>query len=146
MRVGTALICDFASVRDGLLNVVGGGVTRIWRESFPAPLNICLALVFELHQMELDRSHQLVVQIMGEDGAQVAMVEAGFQTGKSPGIHVGEELIVPVALDLRNAGLPNPGAYSVEVGVDGTHQRTLQLWAATGGPTPDVSPGTPPAV
>jgi hypothetical protein len=92
-------------------------------------MGVALALVFELHQMEADRPHELDVRIIGEDGAEIARVQGGFQTQVPPELNVGEELLVPVALDLRNAGLPGPGAYSIEIAVDGTHQRTLQFWS-----------------
>ena len=40
MRLETALLSDHASVRDGLLFVVAGGITRVWRSQLPAPLNL----------------------------------------------------------------------------------------------------------
>jgi hypothetical protein len=129
VKVGTALLCDFATVRDNLLYVVGGGVTRLWRDEYPAPMGVSLALVFEVHQMEVAHPHEIDVRVVGEDGAEIARVQGGFQTDLPPEVHVGEELLVPVALDLRNAGLPARGAYSIEISVDATHQRTLQFWA-----------------
>ena len=96
MNVGTALLCDFASVRDGLLFVVGGGVTRLWREEFPAPMGVCLALVFEVHQMEAPHPHQIDVRIVGVDGAQIARIEGAFQSTPGEDIHVTEQLLVPV--------------------------------------------------
>ncbi len=53
-------------------------------------------------------------------------------------LEVGEELLVPMALDLRNVGLPQEGAYSVEIGVDGTHHKTLQFWSQP----PQLAPGS----
>ena len=45
MRIDTALLCDAATERDGLLNVLGGGITVATRPEFPAPLGMTLALV-----------------------------------------------------------------------------------------------------
>lgn len=134
MRVGTALLCDYASVRENLLHVVAGGITRLYRDEFPSPLNISLALIFEVHQMEFGAPHELAVRIMGEDGGEIVALQGGFQTG-AESLEIGEELLVPVALDFRNAGLPGPGAYTVEISVDGTFQRSIPFWAR---PRPDT--------
>ena len=34
---------------------------------------------------------------------------------------------MPMAINLRGAGLPGPGGYSIEISVDGTHHRTLSF-------------------
>ena len=129
MKVGTALLCDFASVRDGLLFVVAGGVTRLWRDEYPAPMNVSLALMFEVHQMEVPHPHEIDVRVVGEDGQEIARAQGGFQAALPPDIHMTEKLLVPVVLDVRQAGLPGPGAYSIEISVDGTHHQTVQFRA-----------------
>jgi hypothetical protein len=127
-KVATALLCDFASVRENLLNVVSGGITRVWRTEFPAPLNLSLALVLEQHEMELDRPHEIDIQIVGEDGQSIAQVKAGFQTAKPPGLEVTETLLVPLALDLRGAGVPSHGAYTLSIAIDGSFATELRFW------------------
>lgn len=131
----TALLCDFAQVRDSLLFVNGGGITRLWRTSYPAPMNVSLALVFEVHQMELPHPHQVSIRVMGPDGQQIAFVEGAFNTSPSSSLEIGEHLVAPLALDLRNVALPVQGEYSIEIAVDGTHQETLQFWCQ---PRPDA--------
>ena len=49
MQVVTALLCDYASVREGLLNILGGGVNRLWRAELPAPLDGVDNLRLTLH-------------------------------------------------------------------------------------------------
>lgn len=118
---------------------MGGGITRMWRSDFPAPMNAALAIVLELHQVELSRPHEVDVLVQGEDGEEIARAKGGFQTDTE--VDVGETLLVPFALPLHAVGLPKPGRYSVEIAVDGIHQRTLQFQAhprsenpALGGP------------
>lgn len=125
MQLAAAILCDFASVREGLLTVVGGGITRLWRPAVPAPANLSLALMLELHSMELGRDHELAVHVLSEDGEQVVEVKGGFNPAGD--LDVGENLLVPMALDLRVATLARFGTYAVEVSVDGTHHRTLQF-------------------
>lgn len=128
MHVAAAFLCDFAEVRERLLFALGGGITRLWRDSFPASMDSSLALLLELHQMELATRHDLQVVVQGEDGQRVGEVKGTFQMG-APEVDVGENLLVPIALDLRPARLPAPGSYAVEIVIDGTHQRTIQFKA-----------------
>jgi hypothetical protein len=130
VNVAAAFLCDFAEVRERLLFALGGGITRLWRDSFPASMDASLALLLELHQMELATQHQLEVVVQGEDGQRMGEVKGAFQMG-APEIEVGENLLVPIALDLRPARLPAPGSYTVEIVIDGTHQRTIQFRAMT---------------
>lgn len=128
MKITTGLLCDFASVREGLLFVVGGGVTRIRRAQYPAAFGCSVALLVELHQMELSRPHELELRVLGPDGEDVANVKAGFQA-RGTDLDIGENLPVPVVLDLRNAALEKPGRYSIEASIDGGHQLTLSFRA-----------------
>jgi hypothetical protein len=131
MNITTGLLCDFASVREGLLFVVGGGVTRIRRPQYPAPLGCSVALLVELHQMELPRPHELELRVVGPDGEDVASIKAGFQTTGETDLDVGENMLIPVVADLRNAALPKPGRYNVEASIDGAHQLTLSFRATS---------------
>lgn len=126
MEVTTALLCDFAQVRDNVLFVVAGGVTRMWRQQLPAPMAVCLALVIEQDQFEMRRQHELQVIVVDQDGDQLADVTGGFQVGGGE-LEAGDNVSVPVALDLRSVGLRAYGPHEVRVYVDGQHRRTLQF-------------------
>lgn len=128
MQLAAAFLCDFAEVREGLLFALGGGITRLWRDAFPASMEASLALLLELHQTEGATQHQLQVLVQGEDGQRVGEVKAAFQMGAAE-VDVGENLLLPIALDLRPARLPASGSYTVEIVIDGTHQRTIQFKA-----------------
>jgi hypothetical protein len=130
VQVAAALLADFASVRDNLLYVVGGGITRVYRDSYPAAMGISLALVIELHRMERDRAHEIEVEIVDEDGKALAKIKGGFQVGSTDAA-VHESLMLPLAFDLRPVGLERPGWHSVEISVDSQHQRTLQFLAGS---------------
>lgn len=129
MQVGAALLADFAQVREGLLFVVGGGITRIYRPELPAPMNVCLVLAIELHRMERDQPHELNVQIMDDDGGQVAEIKGGFQMQATDAAY-HEAVNVPMVFDLRVVGLARYGFHVVEVSIDGHHERTLQFLVA----------------
>ena len=129
IELTTALLCDHAQVRDGLLFVLSGGVSRVMRDSFPAAMGTCLALVLELDRIEAERAHQLEIVVVGEDGEDVARMEAEVSVESTSAAKPAEAIQMPFAVDLRAAGIGKPGAYEIRVYVDGQHQRTLQFWA-----------------
>lgn len=127
MQLSSALLCDFAQVRDGLLFVSSGGVTRLYRSDFPAPMGVCLALVMEAHPTEATRPHELQVIIQGQDGERVAELTAGFQLSadSTAALETGENVQLPQALDLRPVGLTSSGPHTIEILIDGVHARTM---------------------
>ncbi len=146
-----AMLCDYASVREGLLHVLGGGINRLWREEYPANLGVSLALLFEIHPTEMNSEHSLQVVLIDEDGRQFGHVTADFHVASDSGKgRPGENLILPLVLPLQQVMLERPGAYSVEILIDGQHKRSLSVLATaarhgdrrqrgrTGGGTPEA--------
>jgi hypothetical protein len=118
MRV-EAFLCDAANVREGLLNILSAGVTRLKRSSFPAPLGLQLAMVMTLMPVEAHTPHKLRVVIQGQDGGKVAELDGQFGVAEIPAtFQPGEPIAIPMVLDLKLAPIPSPGTYSVEVLVD----------------------------
>ena len=128
MEVTTALLCDSAQIREGLLFVMAGGITRIRRTSYPANFAAAVAVVLELDSIEAQRSHEFELVVVGEDGEELARVAAQIQLGEAQ-VHFGENIQVPLAVDLHGAVLPSAGAYELRLYIDGNHRRTLQFWA-----------------
>ena len=130
MRVDCALLCDAATVREGLLHILGGGVTRATRASFPAPLGLTLAVRILVHPTEADRSHQLQIRLQGEDGQRVAELTAEFSVNEAGELAPGEHVSIPIPLNLPPAVmLPGPGGYSFELLIDGIHQTSVPFRA-----------------
>ena len=128
MDVTTALLCDHAQVREGLLFVLAGGISRIRRPAFPAHFGAGLAVVLEFDSIEAERAHQFELVVVGEDGDEIARIAAEINVG-DPQVHPGEDIHVPLAVDLHGAVMPRAGAYELRLYVDGQHRRTIQFWA-----------------
>jgi hypothetical protein len=111
------------------LFVLSGGISRVLRESYPAALGTCLAVVLEFEQHEAGRGHDLTVLVVGEDGEDVARVEAEVRIENPEHAKPAENVHLPIAVDMRGVPLAKPGAYELRIYVDGEHRRTLQLWA-----------------
>lgn len=128
MKVTTALLCDFAQVREGLLSVMSGGITRLWREELPAPLGVWLALMIELDSIEQRRPHDLRVVVVDQDGHEAGAGEGQFVINKVDGYEPGEPALVPVPIPLGTITIKSYGAHDVKVYIDGAHQHTLTCW------------------
>lgn len=127
MQLSSALLCDFAQIREGLLFVSSGGVTRLYRSDFPAQMGVCLALVMEAHPTEATRPHELQVIVQGQDGERLAELTGGFQLSadSTAALETGENVQLPQAVDLRLVGIPAAGPHTIEILIDGVHARTM---------------------
>jgi uncharacterized protein DUF6941 len=137
-----ALLCDAATVRDNLLHVLGAGITRLARPTFPAPLGLTLAMMLTLRPTEAAEQHKLRIVLQTEDGANVAELDGQFAVQAAPkGLRPGEQLGMPVVLDLRNVAIPKEGMYSLEILIDSQHVRALPFVAQKGPITPPAKAG-----
>jgi hypothetical protein len=131
MRVDTALLCDAATVREGLLHILGGGVSQVIRPAFPAELGVTLALRIMVHPTELDHPHDLQIVLQDDDGLQITKVDLHVEVGDRSAVPAGEEgeILLPWSFPGRPL-LPHEGRYSFEVLIDGNHQLSVPLRAA----------------
>jgi len=154
VRLTTAILCDYAQVRNGLLYVVAGGVNQLVRTSFPAPMNVALAVVIEMDGFERQVEHRIAVHIVDPDGKQLATGQ-GLMRPRAPSQPIAARSQLPHVFDLRAVKVPGPGAFDVKVYVDDAHQVDVGFQviqpasgaeaADTGVTSPDPStPGGPP--
>lgn len=138
MRIDCALLCDAVTVRDGLLHILGGGVTRVSRPEYPGPLGIALALRVMVHPTEAEREHKLEARLISEDGADVGRIDVQFSIAGNDGVRPGEEFSAAIPLPVNSAlMLPSAGAYSFEILIDGTHMTSVPFVAVI----PEEVPG-----
>jgi hypothetical protein len=134
-----ALLSDSAQVAQGKTFILGGGVTILWRQQFPAPLGVSLVLQLTYHRSEAESDHELRIQVMDADGnAVLPEITAGLHVGgPNPGVPANVPLAVPLALPFPPIPvLQRPGAYSVEILLDGRHLKSLPF--AVAHPPPEV--------
>jgi hypothetical protein len=129
MRIDCALLCDAVTVREGLLHILGGGITRLSRPEYPAPLNVALAVRIMVHPTECDRDHNLEVRLMDADGSEVGRLEAGFAIREPGDARPGEELAIAIPVSVQMLPLPKPGAFSFELLIDQMHHLSVPFLA-----------------
>ncbi len=130
-----ALLCDAATVREGLLHILGGGINRLMRKKFPAPLGCVLAMVLEVEAEDIGKKHAVVLEIKDENDEQIAKIGADMQMGSEKGLPANvETLNVPLVLSLQGVGVPKSGEYTVNIIINEEHHRTLSVFIQ--GPPP----------
>lgn len=139
MRVDFALICDAVSVRDNLLHILGGGITRIWASEFPAPMRASLATRIMLDPDEAAERHKLRVVIQDDQGTRIGSFDAEFGVGVPDALAPGEEVQVPLGFPLNPVRLPREGGYSLELLLDETHQASVVFRAAARPAAPEAA-------
>lgn len=131
-RVASALLCDAATVREGLLHILGGGITRLHRAEFPAPMQVTLVAQVVLTPSEITFTHDVSAVIQTEDGEVVVQANGHLEAGEpNPLLEPGESVILPLVINLSNVVVPRPGGYSIEISVDDVHQTSLTFRAVT---------------
>jgi hypothetical protein len=131
-RVSSALLCDAATVREGLLHVLGGGITRLHRSEYPAPMQVTLVLQIVLTPVEIGFEHDVTALVQTEDGDVIIQASGHLEASPpNPMLEPGESVILPLVMNLSGVILPAAGGYSVEVLVDEVHQASLTFRCMT---------------
>ena len=129
-RITSALLCDAATVREGLVHILGGGITRLNRPEYPSPMMTGLALAVVLSPLEAGHPHEVVAIVQTEDGEAIVQANGQLQPGEpSPLLEPGESVAIQLAIPLHQVVLPAAGGYSIEISVDDIHQLSLPFRA-----------------
>lgn len=131
VEVDVGLLCDAAKVREDVLQILGGGITDFRFASYPGALVASLALRIEMHLTEAKTDHAVRVEILGEDGQQLAQFGGEFKPDQAKVAQqaVGDGLFTCVALPLTGLQIPRAGRYSIEILIGEVHKKTIQFRA-----------------
>ena len=138
------LLADAVRVAAGKLYILGGG----WSISGPEPVQMAMAMKFDVPWHEADRDHEWELALLDADGRPVLCAahrehpvrHAGrFHAHRPRDAHPGIALDVPVAVDLGTVAVPPGGRYVWKLTVDGAGHESWQA-AFTCRPDPTVEP------
>lgn len=117
MKINAAVLCEFAQVRDNMLFMLSGAVTRFGMKTFPSGVNAFVALVLEISEAEAREPFEVRVTVEDTDGNVTMTGVMGVQAFADRLLEPGETLQLPIAQSLRPAQLPAPGRYCVRVAI-----------------------------
>jgi hypothetical protein len=114
------VLCDFAQVREGLLFVQSGGLTRLVSTTFPAMFNCHVAALVAVPPDEAGAAHEMVMKIKHvETATVVASINVALhESPVPPGLLPGETRLVPVVVPMTGLSFAPEGEYDLHVDVD----------------------------
>jgi len=129
MEIEAALLCDAATIREGLLHFLGGPISRIWRPTMPAPLGIAVAAILSMSQDEMGIPHEVAFSIRNDEHV-IAEVMGAVQAGAPlANPEPGEVVLAPTAVPLHGVGTDAYGRHVLSISVDhGVAEREIHFW------------------
>jgi Family of unknown function (DUF6941) len=114
------VLCDFAQVREGLLFVQSGGLTRLVAPKFPAKFPCRVAALIYSPPDEAGAAHRVVMRVKAASSATViATINVALhETAPPRGLAPGEGRLVPIVVPLGGVTFPAAGEYDLQVDVD----------------------------
>jgi hypothetical protein len=132
-RITTLMMCDFAQVREGLLFVSSGDISRVLANQFPAHLRVHLAAVVHLPPDTVAEPHRLNVKFKYPDTAEmIANIDVDIRLDQVQGVYPGEGVNLPQVIDVSMIPFPHPGQVDLQVTVDETMAGDLSVWLLDG--------------
>lgn len=127
MHISTLVLCDAVSTREGLLHVLGGGITYIQRPSYPAPLLSDLGVVVSHRGSAI---LDLVVTLR-KDGDSQTLAEIKFegQSELDPQARPNSYAATPLPIDARGLAIPSAGNYTFTASLKGGKGMTVNFTA-----------------
>jgi hypothetical protein len=126
MRVRAFLVCQSASVHDGLLFTLGGGINRLQTIGFPTMTDLVVAVALEVGPTERDMRHDVRVT-MSPPGRRRELAESGAEfQAVADQAHPELAGVASFALPLR-ALINRPGLYRVNLEIDRRRVASMRL-------------------
>jgi hypothetical protein len=124
----TLLLCDYANIREGMLNIVSGGITRIATSTgFPSHIDAHLAMSVYVHPHRINDTHNGRIIFRYPDTVEeIARIE--FQFHGDAQLNPGEGLNFHFALPLQSITAMKPGQIDVSVTVDESPLGLISFW------------------
>ena len=133
LRVFT--LCDYASTRNNLLTIVGGGVTNLWAPQIPTAPNLWVGVLLEIGPDEAQTPHEVRLTVTSVDNATAIAPPMTGRIDVHNGHTMREAAQIPLAFDLRGMHISDYGRYDVRLTIDQTVDEILTLTVSPQGET-----------
>jgi hypothetical protein len=127
LDLSTAVLCDFAQVRDRLLFVSSGAVSRLYRQELPSPLGLMVGLIIEVPLEDAGMEHRLRAEVINRHGTVLATLENLFRVSDA-GLFPHEVQQVPLVLSVTGVRARTWGTHQVRLYLDDDLVRALTLY------------------
>ena len=128
----TLTLCDYANVREGMLNIVSSGVTRVSTHGgFPCEVDsyIAMSVYVQPHRVGTAHNGRVVIRFP-ETAEEIARIDFEFNVDAER--HLGEGLFFPFALPLRGVAFAHPGQVNISVSLNEQPAGLVSFWLIDG--------------
>jgi hypothetical protein len=132
MKILYGFLADAARVESGKLHVIGGNITVLWRNEFPAMSNVAVVFSVEHRPSEVGRPREIRILVNDADGRPVFGPIDGEMIPRDlpDGAPRGAPLQSPHAIDIHGPVFPSTGQYAVEILIDGNSEHSIPFVVA----------------
>lgn len=129
-HVRSALLCDFAQVREGLLFISSGGITRVAAAGPGAPVSICVAGELEVMPLEASSAHEITFKVNAVETSELVWeATLSIATNVEVGaLFPGESLVVPFALPVGPFPATVFGPHDLKVTIDNSETQLITFY------------------
>jgi hypothetical protein len=120
------ILADAAEIVGGKLYLMGGGWDALSVPQFPVTKQTGIAASFNIPWNDTNLKHDVEIEIITEDGATVAKLNAQLEAGRPAGIPVGTDQRVQIAANLP-LEFKAPGVFSIVSRVAGREDAALNF-------------------
>lgn len=116
VELSLATLCNYAQVDQGLLTMVGGGISSLGRPAYPAPMGAFFVLGAVQRPVEVETKSTLSVTVVQLDGAdEIAQLELHMSTNPIPDGEPAISWVDHVVVPLIDVVIPPAGEYEIVV-------------------------------
>jgi hypothetical protein len=138
MILTSVILADYATIREGVLNVLGGGINKLQKPSFPARMSATVALMVKPESGDDVRGEHVIEVGITKSSANELIAEVQL---KWSGFSATEDLpvplpAIPIVVPTDDISLPYAGLYSLFVRLDGAEAGRLEFVATQAGDPP----------
>lgn len=118
IEIQAVVLSDAVTVRDGLVNILAGGITRLNRKELPAPMGLSLAILLEVLDESFDVPHELRIEVVDTEDKSLFQAAGAIFLERPPNLNFNEPTILPIPFDLRTAQIETFGRHELSVKLD----------------------------
>ncbi|MEZ5322009.1 MAG: hypothetical protein R2698_08055 [Microthrixaceae bacterium] len=140
-HVRSVILCDFAQVREGLLFVSSGGITRIAAPTLGSAVQFYVAGEIEVMAHEADLVHNVDVKVNVVDtSTTIWHSHLQIQTNRTnEGMFPGESLHIPFACPVGPMPVSAFGPHDLKVSLDDSETEITTFYLLQITPTPPIA-------
>ena len=132
MKVEWLILADAAQVVGNKLYLLGGGWDTLFVNSaFPVARRCAVAASFQVPWDETNVKHNVLIEILTDDGVEVGKIEAQIEVGRAPGVTPGVDQRAQIAADL-SIEFQAAGTFSIVASIEGEIQQRTSFRVLAG--------------